>query len=142
MEKREERNLVPVGTCRPKNAAGQTIRAALSAVLFAALGLSLHAAPRTPEGRPPRPPEGPLPFGVPFLFGDRPPPDRDDRGGERQDDGRRPPPKPFGETLPDVALFVALGLAGLLGVALAVLLVREATRGRLTIQPEYQRNYI
>ena len=130
MEKKEERDLVPVGTCRPKNAAEQTIRAALSVVLFVALGLSLHAAPQTPDGRPPRPPEGQPPFGVPFLLGDRPPPERDERGGERQDDGRTPPPKPFGATLPDLALFAALGLAGLLGVALAVLLVREATRGR------------
>ena len=141
MEKSGGKNLVPVGTCRPKNAAVQSIRAALSVVLFAALGLSLHAAPQTPDGRPPRPPEGPPPFGVPFLLGDRPPPERDERGGERLDEGRTPPPKPFGVALPDLALFAALGLAGLLGVALAVLLVREATR-RLTIQPEYQHNYI
>ena len=85
------------------------------------------------ENPPPRPPDGEPPplFGGPALFDGRPtPPAHDTLNGERQDDGRTPPPKPFGETLPDVALFAALGLAGLLAVALVVLLVRETTRGR------------
>ena len=84
-------------------------------------------APRPMDGRPPddRPP---LPLGAQLPGGLRPPPEHEEWKTQEQE--RTPPPRPRGQTLPDVALFVALGIAGILGLVLVLLLVREATRGR------------
>ncbi len=84
-----------------------------------------NALPAGPFAR--HPPDGltkPL-FDEPGLLdGGRTPPDESDRPRDM------PPPEPRGERDVGVYLLGAFGLASLLAVALAVLLVREATRGR------------
>ena len=103
----------------------------LTAVLFAAAGLGLADVAEPAQGPfAPRPPDNgrPPPFGAPAFLGDRPPPKPDGNAFGRD---RTPPPKPRGESAPDAYLLGALGLVCVLGVAVVVLLVREATRGKI-----------